>query len=184
MLRRPRRNNVEESDKLAATALAVLRNRITRVMPEQIRAAVGTMSDEQLWWRPNESSNSVANILIHLTGSLNHYLNFFVGKIEYQRDREAEFAERRNIPRAEVMAAFEEMIANAEKTFDGLTPDRLAGRAEDPRYELLFEDLLAVALHISNHTGQIVWIAKMLHDGALDDVWIRSHQREGAWKRA
>lgn len=172
------------ADPLAETALAVLRNRITRVMPEQIRAAVATVSDEQLWWRPNESSNSVANILIHLTGSINHYLNFFVGKIEYQRDRDAEFAERRNIPRDEVMQAFDEMIANAEKTLDALTPEQMSAAAADPRYALLFEDLLAVALHISNHTGQIVWIAKMLHDKALDDVWIRSHQREGAWKRA
>jgi hypothetical protein len=81
------------------------------------------------------------------------------------------------------MAAFDEMIANAEKTLDALTADRLSAPAADPRYTLLFEDLLAVALHISNHTGQLVWIAKMLHDGALDDVWIRSHQREGAWKR-
>ena len=168
---------------LAETSLAVLRNRITRVMPDQIRAAVATMSDDQLWWRPNESSNSVANILIHLTGSLNHYLNFLVGKIEYQRDRDAEFAERRNIPRAELLAAFEEMLANAEKTFDTLTPESLSAPAADPRLTLLVEDLLGVALHISNHTGQIVWIAKMLHDGALNDVWIRSHKREGAWKR-
>jgi uncharacterized damage-inducible protein DinB len=172
------------AETLAGTALAVLHNRITRVMPEQIRAAVATVSDEQLWWRPNESSNSVANILIHLTGSINHYLNYFVGKIEYQRDREAEFAERRNIPGDEVMSAFEEMIANADTTLSALTAEQLSDPAADPRYNLLFEDLLAVALHISNHTGQIVWIAKMLHDGALDDVWIRSHQREGAWKRA
>jgi uncharacterized damage-inducible protein DinB len=168
---------------LAGTTLAVLRNRITRVMPPQIRAAVATMSDDQLWWRPNESSNSVANIVIHLTGSLNHYLNFLVGKIEYERDREAEFAERRNIPRAEVMAAFEEMIANAEKTFDGLTPESLSESAADKRYTFIVEDLLAVALHIANHTGQIVWIAKMLHDGALDDIWMHAHAREGAWKR-
>src|SRR4051795_10801532 len=97
---------------LAGISLAVLRNRITRVMPEQIRAAVATMSDDQLWWRPNETSNSVANILIHLTGSINHYLNFFVGKIEYERDRDGEFAERRNLPRAELLASFEQMIAN------------------------------------------------------------------------
>jgi uncharacterized damage-inducible protein DinB len=169
---------------LAETALAVLRNRITRVMPEQIRTAVATMTDEQLWWRPNESSNSVANILIHLTGSINHYLNFFVGKIEYQRDRDGEFAERSNTSRAELLAAFEQMLTNAEKTLDALTGARLSDAAADPRYELLFEDLLAVALHISNHTGQIVWIAKMLHDGALDNVWINTHKREGAWKRA
>ena len=167
---------------LADNALAALRTRITRIMPAQIRAAVDTMSDEQLWWRPNEGANSVGNLLLHLTGSVNHYLNFLVGGIEYHRDRAGEFAERNHISREELLAAFDAMVANSEKTFDGLTPERLAGPAADPRSETMFEDLLGVAVHVSNHTGQIVWIAKMLHEGVLDEIWIRTHRKLGAYK--
>ncbi len=169
---------------LAPVALEALRLRITRVFPAQIRAAVEALDDEQIWWRPNESSNSIGNLIIHLSGSLNHYLNRNFGAIAYERDRPAEFSERRQIPRAQLMAIFEDMVSKGEKTFRALSPERLAQTSVEPeRYTLVIEDLLSVATHMANHAGQIVWIAKMLKEGALSEVWMRSHKREGGWKR-
>ena len=165
-------------------AFDALRVRITKVFPAQIRQTLEPLTDEQLWWRPNETTNSIGNIVIHLTGSLNHYLNKDFGGLDYTRDRAAEFKERRTIPKEEVLAAFDEMVANAEKTFDSLSPTRLADPSTEPalnRY--VFEDLLNIALHLSNHAGQIVWIVKMLREGTVDEVWIRTHRSEGAWVR-
>lgn len=165
-------------------AFEALRVRITKVFPAQIRKSLEPLTDEQLWWRPNESANSIGNIVIHLTGSLNHYLNKDFGGLDYTRDRAGEFKERRLIPKAEVLAAFDEMVANAEKTFASLSPTRLADPSTEPtlnRY--VFEDLLNIALHLSNHAGQIVWIVKMLQEGAVDEVWIKTHRSEGAWVR-
>lgn len=169
------------NDAVAASALYAITNRVTRVYPAQIREALATMSEEQLWWRPNETSNSAGNLVLHLTGSLNHYLNMLVGGLAFRRDREAEFAERRQLPKAEVLAGFEEMIANAERTLGSLTPEQLSSPAKDTRYSILFEDLFAIVVHLSTHTGQLVWIAKMMHDGALDEVWMKSHQNSGAF---
>src|SRR5204863_9092497 len=113
------------------------------------------------------------------------YLNRGIGGLDYTRDRAAEFAERRQIPRAELMATFDAMVANAEKTFAALTPERLSDPSPEPKmYTLVIEDLIGVATHVANHTGQIVWIAKMLKDGALDEVWMRTHKRLGGWKSA
>jgi uncharacterized damage-inducible protein DinB len=164
--------------------LEALRSRITKVFPAQVRAAVDTLTDEQVWWRPNEESNSVGNIVLHLTGSLNHFLNRNIGGIDYTRDREAEFAERRAIPKSELMARFDEMVAHAERTFDGLTPERLGEPSPEPKmHAVVLEDLLGVLAHVANHAGQIVWIAKMLRGGAIDDVWIRTHRELGAWRK-
>ena len=160
-----------------------LRIRILKVFPAQIRAAVAPLAEEQFWWRPNESTNSVGNIVIHLTGSINHFLNHNLGGLDYKRDRPAEFAERRHIPKAEVMSAFDAMIANAERTLDGLTPARLIDPSPEPKLNAnVFEDLLGIAVHLSNHAGQLVWIAKMLQEGSMNDIWIRTHRSEGAWK--
>jgi Protein of unknown function (DUF1572) len=163
-------------------ALNALRVRITKVFPAQVRKSLEPLTDEQLWWRPNETSNSIGNIVVHLTGSVNHFLNKDFGGLDYTRDRAAEFAERRLIPKAEVLGAFDEMVAHAEQTFDAITPERLAGPSTEPtlnRYA--FEDLLNVAVHMANHAGQIVWIVKMMQEGAVDEVWIRTHRSEGAW---
>lgn len=165
-------------------AFEALRVRITKVFPAQIRKSVEPLTDDQFWWRPNESSNSVANIVIHLTGSLNHYLNKDFGGLDYTRDRDGEFANRTNAGKAEVMAAFDEMVERAERTFASISPARLAEPSTEPalnRY--VFEDLLNIALHLSNHAGQIVWIVKMLEEGAVREVWIKTHRSEGAWVR-
>ena len=104
--------------------LSSLHVRITKVFPAQVRECLAQLDDEQIWWRPNESSNSVGNLVIHLSGSLNHYLNRGIGGFEYDRDRAAEFAERRHIPKDELLAIFDDMVSKAEQTFDALTVDR------------------------------------------------------------
>jgi hypothetical protein len=167
---------------VSEAVLAALRARITRVFPAQIRACVDQLTDEQIWWRPNEKSNSIGNLIVHITGSLNHYLNFDIGGVEYHRDRAAEFAERRHIPKHELVAMFDDMVAKAEKTFDGIGVERLASPSPEPKmYTLLVEDLISIAVHIANHAGQIVWITKMLAEGGIDDVWIRTHKELGGW---
>lgn len=163
--------------------LTALRTRITGVFPAQIRAAVAHLTDEQLWWRPNESSNSIGNLIVHLGGSLNYYLNRNLGGIPFDRDRAAEFAERRVIPKAEVLAIFDEMVSRAQRTLDSLTVERLSQPSPEPTmHQVVLEDLFNVASHLSTHAGQIVWIAKMLDEGGVREVWVKSHRNEGAWK--
>lgn len=177
-------DNAAMSDDLSRIAWDALRTRITRVFPAQVRAAVEDLTDEQIWWRPNETSNSIGNLILHLSGSLDHYLNRGLGGFEFQRDRSAEFAERRNVPKAELLRRFGEMVERAEKTFEKLGPERLTDPSpEQKMYSIVFEDLLSVATHFANHAGQMVWIAKMLGEGSLDDVWIRTHKELGGWKR-
>src|SRR5713101_6538896 len=117
---------------LASPTLEALRVRIANVLPAQVRAAVEQLTEEQIWWRPNEKSNSVGNLVLHLSGSLNHYLNRNIGGQAYERNRDAEFSERGPMDRARLMGIFDEMVANAEKTFDKLTPERLAGPSSEP----------------------------------------------------
>ena len=165
------------------SALDSLRVRVTKVLPEQVRDCLGMLDEEQIWWRPNEQSNSIGNIVIHISGSLNHYLNRNIGGFEYTRDRDAEFAERRHIPKDELRAIFDGMISQAEKTFDALTLERLGDPSPEPRMQrLVVDDLIAITSHFANHTGQVVWITKMLAGGAVDEVWIRAH-KEFAWPR-
>jgi hypothetical protein len=169
---------------LAAPTLEAIRVRITRVLPAQVRTAVETLDEEKIWWRPNEKSNSVGNLVLHLSGSLNLYLNNNIGGIEYHRDRDGEFAARGPMPKAELLRIFNDMIAKAEKTFAKIKPADLSGPSKEPeRYNFLIDDLISILTHVANHTGQILWITKMLAEGALDEVWMRAHKREGAWKK-
>jgi hypothetical protein len=169
---------------LAAPTLEAIRVRITQVLPAQVRMAVEKLDEEQIWWRPNEKSNSVGNLVLHLSGSLNLYLNRNIGGFDYKRDRDAEFAERGPIPKERLLKIFDDMMAKAEQTLNKVTADSLSGPSSDPEhYTFLIEDLVGILTHISAHTGQILWIAKMLNEGALDEVWMRTHKRLGGWRQ-
>ncbi|MGZ5475590.1 MAG: DinB family protein [Thermoanaerobaculia bacterium] len=170
------------ADQVADVTLDALRVRITQVLPAQIRACLDKLSDEEIWSRPNEESNSVGNLVLHLTGSLNHYLNRGLGGIEFNRDRDAEFAERQHIPHAELRERFDDMVRKAEQTFTTITSERLAQPSVEPKMNrLVVEDLINIASHLATHTGQILWITKMFR-GGIDDVWIKTHKKLGAWR--
>jgi uncharacterized damage-inducible protein DinB len=169
------------TDSVLAALLDAMRVRITRTFPDQIRTALSKLSDEQIWWRPNEKSNSVGNLVLHITGSLNHYLNRQLGGMAFERDRDGEFAERTTIPCHELMARFDEMVANAEKTLTAMTAARLGDASPEPRMnKIVAQDILGILAHVSTHAGQILWITKMLEEGALDEVWMLTH-RQTVW---
>lgn len=168
---------------LASPTLDAIRVRVARVLPAQVRTAVEKLDDEQIWWRPNEKSNSVGNLVLHLAGSLNHYLNRAIGGFDYNRDRAAEFAARGPMPKDELFKIFDDMVAKAGETLNKVKPDQLTAASTDPEHNVyLIDDLIGILTHLSTHAGQILWITKMLSEGALDEVWMRTHKRLGGWR--
>ena len=167
----------------ALAALEHCRLRIARAFPRQIHAAVESLDDAQLWWRPNPHANSVGALVRHLSGNVRALVGRGIGGSGYVRDREGEFAGP-PLPRAELLAEFDAAIAEADAVLSALTAARLAEPSSDPTfYPTVLEDVLNVTIHMSTHVGQMVWVAKMLREGALDDVWRRTHLEAGVYGR-
>jgi uncharacterized damage-inducible protein DinB len=159
-------------------AHAELSDRLLRMYPEEIRACLAELDDEQIWWRPNASSNSVGNMVIHLTGNLNHYLGHGAAGSTYRRDRPAEFAETGPIPRQELLDRFEASLEWARRGFERATPDRWLEMADlGPESMPLGQLLVAVTAHFSGHVGQIIYVTKMIRAGVFEDLWKRVRDR-------
>jgi uncharacterized damage-inducible protein DinB len=174
---------MEDKDSIGGVVLTGLQSRIAKVLPTQIRECVERLSEEQLWWRPNEQSNSVGNLVLHVSGSTMHFLCRNIGGFEYERDRPAEFLEHGPMSKQQLLEIFNETIEKAAHTFDSLnTSDLMKPSTEPAYYDFVLEDLLGVATHLATHTGQIVYITKMLEEGSVDGLWIRAHKMHGAWK--
>ena len=167
---------------LEAISLRALAIRITKVFPEQIKACLDQLNDEQIWWRPNEQANSVGNLTLHVCGAVMHFLCRGVGGHDYRRDRPAEFATP-SLAKTQLLASLDEMVAKAEQTFASLAPTRLRDESTEPTYySTVFEDLFGVAMHMAVHTGQIVYATKMLKEGSINDLWTHTHKTTGAWR--
>ena len=165
-----------EVEGLGEVALESMRKRITQFLPGQIRQAIQQLSDEQLWWRPNEESNSVGSLILHLSGSIRNYLCRSIGGFDYTRDRPAEFSERGPIPREQLLATFEGMVEQAAETLESFDTSKFLGGTEEPNYyPNLFDQICGVLAHLSLHTGQIIYVTKMLKAGSLDEIWRRAY---------
>lgn len=162
-------------DDVATALLDDARKRLQSGYPTQVRASLEALSDEQVWWRPNDTSNSVGNLVLHVCGSARHFLGRGVGGTDYKRDRPSEFKERGPLPRSELMAVLDETVAETKRVLEGFDPGRLlevTDRAGEPQSMLAL--ILRTAHHWAVHTGQIVYAAKALKAGAFDELWMKA----------
>ena len=133
----------------------------------KIERCVERLSDEQIWWRPNQQSNSIGNLLLHLCGNARQWIVCGVGGAVDRRDRNAEFAQRDVIPREQLRSLLKKTLADVDLTLAQLEADGLLDRREIQGVDVsVLEAILHVVEHFSMHVGQILYITKQLtaHD--------------------
>jgi uncharacterized damage-inducible protein DinB len=129
----------------------------------RIRVAVEHLTDEQVWWRPNEASNSIGNLMLHLRGNMMQWIVNGVGGKPFVRDREKEFSERSVLPRQKLVAMLEDAVAQSATVLRQLDPATLNTRKAIQGNDVtVLEAVYHVVEHFSMHTGQILLLTKML----------------------
>ena len=138
------------------------RRYLTREYAVKIRLCLDDLTDDDLWWRPNEQSNSIGNLLLHLAGNIRQWIVSGVGGAPDQRRRQAEFDERGPMPREELLRRFDEAMAEADAVLRGLDPAVLGeSRLIQGRETNVLRAVYHVVEHFGMHTGQIVYITKL-----------------------
>jgi hypothetical protein len=129
----------------------------------RLRGCVESLNDEQVWWRPNEASNSVGNLILHLNGNITQWLIASFRKLEDGRDRPAEFRERRMIPRSELLETLGATMKEASAVLSSLTEADLLATYNIQGYAVTGLDAVyQVVEHFGLHYGQIAYITKLL----------------------
>lgn len=155
---------------LSASELFIARARraLTSEYLPRVRACVEKLGDEQLWWRPNEASNSIANLLLHLGGNLRQYVVSGVGGAPDERRREEEFGERGSLSASELIERLAATVAEADRTLEQLDPEILTERRTIQGREVTLLDAIGHAVeHFAMHTGQITYVTKLLTESDL-----------------
>lgn len=132
-----------------------------------IDGAVSQLTDEELIARPGPDMNSVAVILRHLGGNLlSRWTDFLTTDGEKpDRDRDREFVDWDG-DRDSLLAFFStgwDALVNAIRQIDETSLSRpVFIRGER---HTVAEALMRSLTHVAYHAGQIVLIARMVHDG-------------------
>lgn len=125
---------------------------------------IDQLNDEQINWRPNEASNSVALIVHHLSGNmLSRFTDFLTSDGEKSwRNREAEF-EVGYANKKEMTDAWDKGWSVVFQAMDSLTPADLE-RIIYIRNEgqTVMEALQRQLAHYPHHIGQVLYIGKIV----------------------
>jgi uncharacterized damage-inducible protein DinB len=142
-----------------------------RSCQRRIHHCVDQLNDEQLWWRTGEAFNSIANLVLHLTGNIEQRINSILGGRPDFRDRPSEFSARGRIAKAELLARLDETIDRADGVLAGLSATqllethrflKLRGEVEGTAVTLIVQTIV----HLGGHTQEIVALTRLQLRGA------------------
>lgn len=153
----------DEALELATAFLNFSRAKLLDQYWPRMKGCVESLTAEQLWWRPNPSSNSVGNLMLHLNGNVTQWLvNSFNGEPD-RRDRPAEFAATEGLSAEELVLKLQATMEQAAQVLDRLTPAELLTVYAIQGYRVRGLDAVyQVVEHFGLHYGQIVYITKAL----------------------
>ena len=145
----------------------------------KIEHCAALLTDEQLWWKPNEACNSVGNLLLHLRGNLSQWVLAGIGGEPVERHRSAEFAAARSHGKSDLVGDLSDVVNRARRTIREMRPTDLARSIRVQGYET---DGLGVVFHVVEHmgyhTGQIVAATKQLLGPAANIEFYPQHRGE------
>jgi hypothetical protein len=130
----------------------------------RMRTCVESLTDEQVWWRPNPASNSVGNLLLHLNGNVRQWLVASFSHAEFKRNRPTEFHEELQVPRSVLLAQLDETLQQADAILARLTKAELLAEYEIQGYSAItgLAAVYQVVEHFGLHYGQVIYITKLL----------------------
>jgi uncharacterized damage-inducible protein DinB len=134
----------------------------------RIEVCVGKLTAEQVWGRGGENQNAIGNLLLHLSGNVRQWIVCGIGGAKDTRVRSEEFAERRSIDPATLVARLKTTVKEAEEVMRGLSADQLMERISVQGYDVTkLEAIFHVVEHFSGHTFQIIFATKLLTEEDL-----------------
>ena len=141
---------------------------LTKEYPIKLRHCVEALPPQAVWSRPNHTSNSIGNLLVHLTGNVSEWILGGVGGQKISRYRAGEFAQTDGADARRLIDDLEAVLREADAVIAGLSESDL----ERPlviqdRETTVLAAIYHVVEHFAMHTGQIILLTKMYAPGKI-----------------
>jgi hypothetical protein len=133
---------------------------------KKIDHCLGQLNDAQIWWRPNPeitepAMNSIANLLLHLSGNIRQWIVSGLGGTPDNRNRPLEFSDSSGRPKAEILATLKTTIADADAALAKLKPaDLLSTRHIQGNDVNATAALFKCLTHFHGHVQEIIHLTR------------------------
>ncbi len=135
----------------------------------RIEKALAELTEAELWQRPNPQSNSVGNLLLHLSGNITQYILSSLGGLPDYRVRDEEFEAEGGFSKAALLENLSITVKQATQIIRTSSREEMLRKRVVQGFEM---SGIAIAVHVcehySYHTGQIAFWVKLLKNKDLN----------------
>jgi hypothetical protein len=148
---------------------------------DRIKHCLGQLDDVQVWWRPHESMNSIANLVLHLCGNLRQWIISAIGGAQDVRNRPQEFAARDPIPKDELLRRLAAVMTEADVALSKFDAAHLLDARRIQGFdETALSGVFGCLAHVSGHAQEIVYITRLQLRDAYVFAWEPASPEQGA----
>jgi uncharacterized damage-inducible protein DinB len=159
------------------------RELLSRSYLPRVERCIERLTDDDVWWRANEESNSVGNLMLHLDGNVRQWIVGGLGGSTDARRRQEEFDAPERLTREVLLHRLRGTVHDADHVLARLEPKRLMERHQVQGHEC---DGLYIIYHVvehfAMHTGQIIVLTKQ-RVGDLHFYDATSHSFRETWRK-
>ena len=135
---------------------------------QKIITCLKELEEAETWKRPNQNSNSVGNIILHLCGNIRQYVISSLGQIEDIRERDKEFSADGGYSKSELLKKLTDTVEQAKNIIKNSSEAELSRKRQVQGFTHSGVGIIVhVTEHYSYHTGQIIFWTKLLKDKDL-----------------
>jgi Protein of unknown function (DUF1572) len=169
------------NDEIGSAFIDAARNNLAESM-SKIEHCVGQLSDEQIWWRPRAEMNSIANLMLHLSGNVRQWIVAGVGRKADIRNRPKEFSDKSGRTKAEILGILKAVVGQADATLESLKSAQLTDARRIQGYDTtVLKAIFDCLPHFRGHAQEIIHMTReQLGDRYQFDFVPKGKEQEAA----
>jgi len=134
----------------------------------RIRKCLDMLNDAEVWKKPNDSANSIGNLILHLCGNITQYILSSMGGQPDERIRDEEFSATGGFTKDELMQKLSATVEAAVSVLQETGEAELLQERKVQGFMLTGTGIIVhVVEHYSYHTGQIALLTKLMKNRDL-----------------
>ncbi len=147
-----------------------------------IKKCLAELTEDEVWKRPNTSTNTIGNLMLHLCGNIRQYAISSLGNTQDNRKRDEEFSHSEKLPKQELLERLTNTVEEARDVVRQASPEEMLRKRKVQGFELSGIGIIVhVTEHYSYHTGQIALLTKLWKNkdlGFYDGVDLNATNQE------
>ena len=145
----------------------------------KIRNCLRQLTEEQVWWSPPGTTNSVGNLVLHCCGNLRQWgVNGILQRPD-DRQREQEFSHDRQAEKEELLQLCDTTIEDARQAIEPLNEAELMAARKIQGFQVtVLQAIMHTTTHFVGHTHQIILLTRQQLRTNYQFAWQPGNQQD------